>query len=208
MLHPSVKFDGSGNIQIDLLNATKAVPYFLRIGQNQPIPSLQFTFNGCVGSKFEVYLNLRDNLECRTGIHLTSNGLEISTKNSAWKTINDTTKTPVLIFSGTKLFVTVKSPLSIHEFDVCEIPNPSNVPLDQLVLQLGQYETLGGCTKAQVILPKHDVFNGTEVLINSPRVASTASNETNDNATIAAKKNKAETATAQLDWWWYAVIGG
>uniref|UniRef100_A0A914XX57 Uncharacterized protein n=1 Tax=Panagrolaimus superbus TaxID=310955 RepID=A0A914XX57_9BILA len=184
-------FDGSGNLQIDILNSTKEIPYFLRIGQNQPVPSLKFQFHRCIGSKFEIYLNLHDNLECRTAITVTQNGFAISTKN-------------------------VASPLSVHEFDACEIPNPSNVPADQLVLQLNRFGIAAGCAKAQVVLPKADVFQGIEALIDRSKIVDIP-DETENNATISASTKPAalktgsaadnnDTASAGLPWWWIMII--
>uniref|UniRef100_A0AC34F7X5 Uncharacterized protein n=1 Tax=Panagrolaimus sp. ES5 TaxID=591445 RepID=A0AC34F7X5_9BILA len=143
-------FNENGDANINILKSKKEIPHFLRIGVNQPLPSLHFNFGTkCNGADFELYVNLRQNLECRIRIRLVQDGFQISIKN---------------------VYVKVASPLSINEFDNCAITNPPDVPADQFVLQLGQYEANGECDKAQVTLPKNDVAKEIEALIDRTKV--------------------------------------
>uniref|UniRef100_A0AC35FKV7 Uncharacterized protein n=1 Tax=Panagrolaimus sp. PS1159 TaxID=55785 RepID=A0AC35FKV7_9BILA len=78
MLPDQIYFDSSKNIVINILNSTKDVPYFFRIGSGQPIPTFKFNFGvKCKHSKFELYLNLKS--ECHVLLHLSENGFSVST---------------------------------------------------------------------------------------------------------------------------------
>uniref|UniRef100_A0AC34FHM8 Uncharacterized protein n=1 Tax=Panagrolaimus sp. ES5 TaxID=591445 RepID=A0AC34FHM8_9BILA len=66
MLPNGITFDENKNVKINLLNSTVMIPYFFRIGINQPVPSIKFEFGQkCNGAKFGFFVNLRDKIDCK-----------------------------------------------------------------------------------------------------------------------------------------------
>uniref|UniRef100_A0AC34FR99 C-type lectin domain-containing protein n=1 Tax=Panagrolaimus sp. ES5 TaxID=591445 RepID=A0AC34FR99_9BILA len=209
MLPSAVSFDSNRNVKLDVLKSTKMIPYFFRIGSGQPIPSMKFIFgSNCNDAKFELFANLRDSSDCKIGITLIQDGYEILTKNGVLRKIKDSTKSPTLIFGENQVYVKVASPLSINEFETCQLRNTPDVPADQFVLQLGPPENIATCDKAEIILHHSDVVNGIEVLIDRSKipVPIIALNETSDNSTNSSSPD-GETASAAFEWWWWLIAG-
>uniref|UniRef100_A0AC34FGH9 Uncharacterized protein n=1 Tax=Panagrolaimus sp. ES5 TaxID=591445 RepID=A0AC34FGH9_9BILA len=209
MLPSAVTFDGSGNVQINISKSIKKNPYFFRIGQNQPLPSLQFQFDAqCSGFKFEMFLNLQDSPECKMEIHVITNGLNISTKNGIWHEIKDPSFSPTLVFGQKKVYAKVASPLSIKEFETCDFKTSPDVAADQFVLQLARDKSSAGgeCVKGQIIIPQNDFAAGIEVLINRARMEK----NTTENETIAILpiNTTPGTSAAGMEWWWFLIMGG
>uniref|UniRef100_A0AC34FP08 Peptidase S72 domain-containing protein n=1 Tax=Panagrolaimus sp. ES5 TaxID=591445 RepID=A0AC34FP08_9BILA len=210
MLPPGVEFDGSGNIRINISKSTKENPHFFRIGQNQPLPSLQFQFDTkCDGFKFGMFLNLQDPPECKIDILVTQNGFNISTKTITWHEIKDSTFSPTLVFGDKKVYAKIASPLYIKELQTCDFKTSSDVATDQFVLQLARDTSVivGQCDNAQIIIPKNDFASGIEVLIDRAKIEK----NTTENETITILPTNITTniaAAAGMEWWWFLIIGG
>uniref|UniRef100_A0A914P3L1 Uncharacterized protein n=1 Tax=Panagrolaimus davidi TaxID=227884 RepID=A0A914P3L1_9BILA len=208
MLPDQISFDSSKNVVINILNSTKDVPYFFRIGSGQPIPTFKFNFGAkCKHAKFELYLNLKH--ECHTLLHLSENGFSVSTKitsNTDFKGLPS-----LMIFGGKFVSVKVDTPLSIKSLEICELSNQPDVPLDQFVLQISPVGDVGGCEKAEIVLLNSDMINGTEVLIDRSKIAESinATTETENNSTIASlvTTSKPSVESAEFAWWWILVGG-
>lgn len=198
-------------IVINIATSTKSIPYFFRIGKNQPIPSLQFHFDShCIGSKYEMYVNLRDQEECRIGIELIDGGFKIAATDGEWRKIKDASKSPILVFGTEKaviqsVFVKVDSPISIDRYDLgCNISNLSDVPEDQFALQIAHWEG-GTCATAEVMLYSGDVVSRKiGILVDHSKIHDTT---VPGNGTLAASgATTSSHATASIEWWWY--VGG
>uniref|UniRef100_A0AC34G4Q6 Uncharacterized protein n=1 Tax=Panagrolaimus sp. ES5 TaxID=591445 RepID=A0AC34G4Q6_9BILA len=209
MLPSAVTFDGSGNVQINISKSTKENPYFFRIGQNQPLPSLQFQFDAqCINYKFEMFLNLQDSPEYKIQIQVIANGLNVSTKNGIWHEIKDPSFSPILVFGQKKVYAKVASPLSIKEFETCDFKTSPDVAADQFVLQLARDKSSAGgeCVKGQIIISKNDFAAGIEVLIDRAKMEK----NTTENKTIAILPTNTTpgTSAAGMEWWWFLIMGG
>uniref|UniRef100_A0AC34FWA5 Allorecognition 2 n=1 Tax=Panagrolaimus sp. ES5 TaxID=591445 RepID=A0AC34FWA5_9BILA len=202
MLPSTVSFDENKNVKIDILNSTVISPYFFRIGNGQPIPSLKLNFGTkCVNAVFQMYLNLKQ--DCQVLLKLNQNGFTFSTSLNPNKDIQGLISS--MVFGGNKVFVKVASPLSINEFETCEISNPSDVPSDQFVLQIAPLENIGDCEKAELILSSSDVVNEIEVLIDRSRIVENET-ETTENSTVSSSTTT-KAAAVGLQWWWFFIIG-
>uniref|UniRef100_A0AC34GNW0 Uncharacterized protein n=1 Tax=Panagrolaimus sp. ES5 TaxID=591445 RepID=A0AC34GNW0_9BILA len=172
MLPNGISFDGNKSVKINLLNSTVMIPYFFRIGINQPVPSLKFEFGEkCNGAKFGFFLNLRDKIDCKYVIHLHSNGFNFFSRNvQRGFFVSTSPKKMTLNFGKYLIYVKVDYPLMIKSYEACELTNSPNVPSDQFVLQIAPSENIGECEKAEIILPKSDVFGDIEVLIDRSKI--------------------------------------
>uniref|UniRef100_A0AC35EWE3 Uncharacterized protein n=1 Tax=Panagrolaimus sp. PS1159 TaxID=55785 RepID=A0AC35EWE3_9BILA len=107
MLPDLISFDSSKNVVINILNSTKDVPYFFRIGSEQSIPTFKFNFGAkCKHSKFELYLNLKP--ECQVTLHLSENGFTVSTKDTS--NIGFKGSPYLMVFGGKYVSVKVETP--------------------------------------------------------------------------------------------------
>uniref|UniRef100_A0AC34G0U8 Uncharacterized protein n=1 Tax=Panagrolaimus sp. ES5 TaxID=591445 RepID=A0AC34G0U8_9BILA len=106
-----------------------------------------------------------------------------------------------MVFGGKKVFVKVASPLSIDEFETCQISNPSDVPSNQFVLQIAPLENIGDCEKAELLLANSDVVNGIEVLIDRSRIVENETTTT-ENSTVSSSPFRS-TEKARIEWWWF-----
>uniref|UniRef100_A0AC34G2X3 Uncharacterized protein n=1 Tax=Panagrolaimus sp. ES5 TaxID=591445 RepID=A0AC34G2X3_9BILA len=201
MLPSTISFDDNKNIIIDILNSTVITPYFFRIGIGQPISSFKFNFGtNCNDAVFEIYLNLKP--DCQTFLELNQNGFTFSTSLNPNKDIQGLISS--MIIGGNKIYFKVASPLSINEFETCEISNPSDVSSDQFVLQIAPFENIGDCEKAELILTNSDTVNGIEVLIDRTKIVEN-STEAIDTSTVSS--STANEAATRIEWWWFMLIG-
>uniref|UniRef100_A0AC34F0P6 Uncharacterized protein n=1 Tax=Panagrolaimus sp. ES5 TaxID=591445 RepID=A0AC34F0P6_9BILA len=201
MLPSPVSFDENKNVIIDVLNSAVMTPYFFRIGTGQPIPSLKFNFGtNCNDAVFQIYLNLKQ--DCQILLKLNQNGFTFSTSLNPNKDFQGLLSS--MVFGGNKIYLKVASPLSINEFETCEISNPSDVPSDQFVLQIAPLENIGDCEKAEVILSSSDVVNGIEVLVDRTK---NVENETATTENSTVSSSTAKEAASRIEWWWFMLIG-
>uniref|UniRef100_A0AC34F2U8 Uncharacterized protein n=1 Tax=Panagrolaimus sp. ES5 TaxID=591445 RepID=A0AC34F2U8_9BILA len=205
MLPNGIYFDSNSNVQINILKSTKSIPYFLRIGSRQPLPSLKFQFDEtCIGAEFEIYINLRDTVDCQIRIPLVDGGFRFSTKlSSNEEFIEDPSFSPTLIFDKTQVFFKIDSPLTIKSYQICDISNP-DVPADQFVIQISPLHLVASCSKAKVTVIKKDVANGIEILIDRSKIVEPTTVKI-PNSSIFSLSTVA-TAEAGIEWWWY--VGG
>uniref|UniRef100_A0AC35GKP6 Uncharacterized protein n=1 Tax=Panagrolaimus sp. PS1159 TaxID=55785 RepID=A0AC35GKP6_9BILA len=183
------------------------MPYFFRIGSEQPIPTFKFNFGAiCKNAKFELYLNLKP--ECQVSLHLSENGFSVSTKITPNIDFNGL---PSLMVFGEK-YVSVKivSPLAIKSLEICELPNEPDVPLDQFVLQIAPNGDVQECKKAEIVLLNSNMIHGTEVLIDRSKIVDSinATTESENNSTLASIVTTPKSVeSAEFAWWWI-VVGG
>uniref|UniRef100_A0A914YG49 Uncharacterized protein n=1 Tax=Panagrolaimus superbus TaxID=310955 RepID=A0A914YG49_9BILA len=228
MLPSGLSFDENKNVQIDILNSVKEIPYFFRIGLNRKYPRLNFTFDSqCIKTKFEfeLYINGLDSEECKIDIRIIENGFNVSTNNANWTKIFDPDFSPTLAFDANQVFFKLET-ISIRPFDTCEFNNTLEIPKDQFVLQFNPKKVSEDCVKAVVIIPKIDVPNGIKVLIDPlkvnqnslppPDIYSTSTMlMPTDNSTVLLPKDNSDelisipsnnsTATSLIPWWWFLI---
>uniref|UniRef100_A0A914PE93 Uncharacterized protein n=1 Tax=Panagrolaimus davidi TaxID=227884 RepID=A0A914PE93_9BILA len=215
MLQPAVKFVGK-NVKIDILNSAKTDPYYFRVGTVQPIPALNFVFGpNCHGSTFDIYVNLRDSLECKFTIHLTQTGFRFSTNTSSTFISADPSPISlVLVYTNQHVFVKINAPLSISSFPACA--EDRWFAADQFVIQVEHVEKTVDCKKAEIWIHKSDFVKDIEVLVDKSRFISKIATTTStmesgnttiiDNSTVASSTKKGDEAeSAGFQWWWILI---
>uniref|UniRef100_A0A914YSG5 Uncharacterized protein n=1 Tax=Panagrolaimus superbus TaxID=310955 RepID=A0A914YSG5_9BILA len=207
MLPSGIFFDSFNNVQINILNSSKFLPYFLRIGSFQPLPSMKFKFDeSCNGAEFELYINLRDTPDCQIRIRQVNGGFKFSTKfSSSEEFIKDSSLSPTLIIGKNEVYVKIASLLTIKSYQICNVSTP-DVPGDQFVIQVSPIQKIASCKKAEVTILKEDVANGIEILIDRLKIPVPTPTGIL-NSTVVSANALTESAKAALEWWWFAAGG-
>uniref|UniRef100_A0A914YUK2 Uncharacterized protein n=1 Tax=Panagrolaimus superbus TaxID=310955 RepID=A0A914YUK2_9BILA len=205
MLPSGIFFDSFNNVQINILNSSKTVPYFLRIGSFQPLPSMKFKFDeSCNGAEFELFINLQNTPDCQIRIHQVKEGFKFSTKSSSSdEFIKDPSLSPTLIMGKNGIYVKIASLLTIKSYPICNVSTP-DVPADQFVIQISRIHKIA-CKKAEVTILKEDVANGIEILIDRSKIPLPTPAGILNSTVVSATAFLS--AKAALEWWWF-VAGG